>query len=75
MQTIINFIKKYGSIITISLNALLLLCAFICCLTQVITKIGVFMGTCGLIGSGLTLIIYIWLWILEYGTTKGKEKE
>lgn len=65
MQTIINFIKKYGSIITISLITLLIICAFICCLTQVIAKIGVFMGTCGIVGLVPTLSICIWLLILE----------
>lgn len=57
MQTIINFIKKYGSVITISLITLLIICAFICCLTQVIAKIGVFIGTCGIIGTIFTLVI------------------
>lgn len=59
MQKIINFINKYGSIITISLITLLILCAFICCLTQVVAKIGVFIGICGIIGSIFSIIICI----------------
>lgn len=65
MQTIINFIKKYGSVITISLITLLIMCAFICCLTQVIAKIGVFIGTCGIIGTIFALVICTWLLIQE----------
>lgn len=65
MQTIINFINKYGSVITISLITLLIMCAFICCLTQVIAKIGVFIGTCGIIGTIFTLVICTWLLIQE----------
>jgi len=70
MEKIINFIKKYGNVTSIS--AILILCVFICCLVQIITKIGVFTGTCGLVGSGLALIIYVWLLISEYGKTREK---
>ena len=66
MQTIINFIKKYGSIITLSLIALLIICAFICCITQVAAKIAVFLGTCGCIGIALTLGFIAFLLIIEF---------
>lgn len=43
----------------VSLITLLIMCAFICCLTQVIAKIGVFIGTWGITGIIFTLIICI----------------
>lgn len=65
MEKIINFIKTYGNIIALSIVALLLICAFICCVSQVAAKIAVFFGACGSIGISIILGIIAFLLIEE----------
>lgn len=66
METIINFLNTYSIIIVLSIIALLLICAFICCITQVAAKIAVFLGACGCIGIALTLGFIAFLLIIEF---------
>lgn len=66
METIINFLNTYSNIIVLSIIALLLICAFICCITQVAAKIAVFLGACGCIGIALTLGFIAFLLIIEF---------
>lgn len=65
MKNLIKLIQKYNNVITISIISLLIACAFICCLTQVIAKIGMFIGICGIFGTIVPLIISILLLINE----------
>lgn len=69
MKAIIKFFNTWGTTIVISLILLFITFGFICCLTQLIAKIGIFISSCGLIGTGMSLAISIYVLILEIKET------
>lgn len=55
MEKVFGFFKEWASVIFFAAEALLLLCAFIVCVTQLAAKIGVFIASCGALGSSIAL--------------------
>lgn len=58
MERLFGIIKEWASVIFFAVVVALLLCALIVCAVQLSAKIGVFMSCCGLLGSGLALLIF-----------------
>lgn len=55
MNKFLTFITKYGKTIPMLLFAILILFALIACVIVIGKKISVFIGTCGLIATVITL--------------------
>ena len=55
MDRFINFIIKYGKLIPMILFAVLVIFAAVSCIIVIGKKISIFIGTCGLIATMITL--------------------
>lgn len=60
MEEMRNKIGDWIPLIWWALMALLVACAFACCVSQAVAKVGVFWASCGAVGSGLAFLILAW---------------
>lgn len=58
MKRLLKFIKEWASAMFFAVVLALLLCALIVCVAQIAAKIGVFMASCGLVGSVIAIVIF-----------------
>lgn len=73
MNTIINFLNKWGTVAWMCVTSILFICALICNLSMVCATISLWISIPGLVGSLISLGINIYLLIKEIKEIKGWE--